>query len=101
MIDPSEARDHEVLRLRNTGRAFARISRDLKLQRPIDAQQAFRRAFYRLPSDEQELVRQQEAARLDRLATLVNADTAAPAEDRTRRLASIERLRTLLDGAAD
>ncbi|MGH9095042.1 MAG: hypothetical protein ACRDXE_07770 [Acidimicrobiales bacterium] len=99
MTDPSEARDSEVLRMRNTGSAFARISRDLKLQRPIDAQQAFRRAFDRLTSDEQVLVRQQEAARLDRLVTLVNADASTPADERTRRLASIERLRTLLDTA--
>jgi hypothetical protein len=41
-------------------------------------------------------VRQQESSRLDRLAERVNADTTKPAEDRTRRLAAIERLRGLL-----
>jgi hypothetical protein len=96
MTEPSEALDGEVLRLRSSGRAFARISRDLELERPVDAQRAFQRAVRRLPVGEQDQVRQQESSRLDRLAERVNADTTKPAEDRTRRLAAIERLRGLL-----
>jgi hypothetical protein len=96
MTEPSEALDGEVLRLRSSGRAFARISRDLELERPVDAQRAFQRAVGRLPVGEQDQVRQQESSRLDRLAERVNADTTKPVEDRTRRLAAIERLRGLL-----
>jgi len=96
MTEPSEALDGEVLRLRSSGRAFARISRDLELGRPADAQRAFQRAVRRLPLAEQRKVRVQESSRLDRLAVQVNADTTRPAEDRTRRLAAIERLRGLL-----
>jgi len=96
MTEPSEVLDGEVLRLRSSGRTFARISRDLELARSVDAQRAFQRAVSRLPSVEQHQVREQESSRLDRLAERVNADTTAPDEDRTRRLAAIERLRGLL-----
>jgi len=99
MTDSTEAMDSEVLRLRSSGRAFARISHELRLERPVDAQRAFQRAVLRLPSPEQDQVRRQESSRLDRLAERVNADTDKPLEDRTRRLAAIERLRGLL--AAD
>src|SRR3979490_79971 len=96
MTDAPEAIDGEVLRLRSSGRAFARISRDLRLERPVDAQRAFQRAVGRLPPHEQAQVRQQEASRLDRLAEKVNADTDKPLEEKTRRLAAVERLRGLL-----
>lgn len=96
MTDPSEAIDGEVLRLRSTGQAFARISRDLRLEKPVDAQRAFQRAVRRLPPREQAEVREQESSRLDRLADKVNADTDKPLEEKTRRLAAVERLRGLL-----
>ena len=96
MTDPSEAIDGDVLRLRSSGQAFARIRRDLRLKRPGDAQRAFRRAIHRLPPGEQAQVRQQESSRLDRLADKVAADTDMPVEDKTRRLAAVERLRGLL-----
>jgi hypothetical protein len=96
MTDPSETTDGEVLRLRSSGRAFARISRDLHLGGPLDAQRAFQRAVHRLPTGERDQVRAQESSRLDRLAERVHADTSGSDEDRTRRLAAIERLRGLL-----
>jgi hypothetical protein len=96
MTDPSEAIDGEVLRLRSSGQAFARIRRDLRLERPGDARRAFQRALRRLPPSEQAEVRQQEGLRLDQLAVKVTADTDMPMEDKTRRLAAIERLRGLL-----
>jgi hypothetical protein len=104
MTDQSETLDEtldgEVLRLRRSGRAFGRISRDLELKRPVDAQRAFQRAVRRLPEEEQEAVREQESSRLDRLAEQVTADTGSSAEDRARRLVAIERLRNLLTPAA-
>jgi AraC-like DNA-binding protein len=96
MVDATDTRDGEVLRLRSSGRTFARISRDLEFERPLDAQRAFKRAVHRLPSDQQDQVRQQETSRLDRLAARVNADTDGSDEDRARRLVAIERLRGLL-----
>jgi hypothetical protein len=96
MTDPSEAIEVEVLRLRSSGRAFARISRDLRLERPVDARRAFQRAVGRLSPGEQAEVRQQESYRLDRLAEKVKANTDKPPEEKTRRLAAVERLRGLL-----
>jgi hypothetical protein len=95
-VDPSQAIDGEVLRRRSSGQAFARISRELRLERPLDAQRAFQRAVRRLPRPEQDTVCQQESARLDRLAETVNADTDKPPEEKARRLAAVERLRALL-----
>ncbi len=96
MPDQSEALDTEVLRMRSKGRAFAGISRDLGLSRPVEAQRAFQRAVRRLPDGEQDSVRQEESARLDRLTARVSADASKPEADRVRRLATIDRLRVWL-----
>ena len=96
MTDGSEAIEDEVLRLRSSGQAFARISRELRLERPADARRAFQRAVRRLSPGEQAEIRQQESNRLDRLAEKVIADTDKPPEEKTRRLATVERLRGLL-----
>ena len=93
MSEPSEAVDDEVLRLRRQGQAYARISRELGLDRAAEAQQAFRRAVRRLPAAEAEQVRKEELSRLDRLAERVRADTSKNDMDRARQLKTIERLR--------
>ena len=93
MSEPSEAVDDEVLRLRRQGQAYARISRELGLDRAADAQQAFRRAVRRLPAADAEQVRDEELSRLDRLAERVRADTSKNDMDRARQLKTIERLR--------
>ncbi len=93
MSDPIAATDNEVLRLRGTGHAFARISRELGLTRAVDAQQAFQRAVRQLPAGERDRVCREEDSRLDRLAAQVNADSSLSVEDRARRLAVVERLR--------
>ena len=93
MSEPSEAVDDEVLRLRRQGLAYARISRELGLDRAADAQQAFRRAVRRLPAAEAEQVREEELSRLDRLAERVRADTSKNDMDRARQLKTIERMR--------
>jgi hypothetical protein len=64
------------------------------MARPVDAQQAFQRAVSRLPAGEQDRIRREETTRLDRLAVQVNADASISIDDRARRLAVIERLRT-------
>lgn len=96
MSQPSEVLDREVLRLRRVGWSFAHISRELHLERPSDAQRALQRAITGLPDAEQREVRDQESSRLDRLAARVTADDEQSPEDRERRLAAIERLRSTL-----
>jgi hypothetical protein len=91
--EPSETIDDEVLRLRRQGQAYARISRELGLDRAADAQRAFRRALRRLPAADAELVREEELSRLDRLAERVRADTSKNDMDRARQLKTIERMR--------
>jgi hypothetical protein len=91
--DPSETVDDDVLRLRRQGQAYARISRELGLDRAADAQQAFLRAMRRLPAPEAEQVREEELSRLDRLAERVRADTSKNDMDRARQLKTIERMR--------
>jgi hypothetical protein len=91
--EPSETIDDEVLRLRRQGQAYARISRELGLDRAAEAQRAFRRALRRLPAADAEQVREEELSRLDRLAERVRADTSKNDMDRERQLKTIERMR--------
>ena len=58
MSDPSETIDDKVLQLRGEGQPYARISRDLGLDRAADAQQAFRRALRRLAAGDAKRVRE-------------------------------------------
>lgn len=93
-MESSESVDSEVLRLRSMGRAFARISRDLGLERGVDAQRAFQRAVRGLPSGERQRVRGEEMSRLDRLAQRVRGDTSKSELDRARQLKVIDRMRS-------
>jgi hypothetical protein len=86
--------DSEVLRLRSMGRAFARISKELGLERGADAQRAFQRAVRGLPASERQRVRGEEVSRLDRLADRVRADTTKGELDRARQLKTIDRMRS-------
>ena len=95
--EPSDTVDDEVLRLRRQGRAYARISRDLGLDRAADAQQAFRRALRRLSAADAKQVRDEEMSRLDRLAERVRADPDKNDADRARQLKAIERMRGEID----
>lgn len=93
MSDLSEAVEERVLQLRNEGQAYARISRELGLDRTADAQQAFRRALLRLPGPDAARVRGEELTRLDRLADRVRADTTRNDVDRARQLKRIDQMR--------
>lgn len=92
--EPPESVDEKVLRLRGEGQPYARISRDLGLDRRADAQRAFMRALRRLPDSDATRVRAEEVARLDHLAERVRADTRRNELDKTRQLKTIERMRT-------
>lgn len=93
MSELSETLDEKVLQLRGQGKAYARISRELGLDRAADAQQAFRRALRRLPVVDAERARGEELSRLDRLADRVRADTTRNEMDQARQLKTIERMR--------
>lgn len=92
--DGSETVEAQVLRLRGEGQPYARISRDLGLDRGADAQRAFVRALRRLPGPDATRVRTEELSRLDRLADKVRDDAKHNDMDRARRLKTIERMRT-------
>lgn len=94
MSDVSESVDSEVLRLRSQGRSFARISRELGLERALDAQRAFQRAVRSLQAEEGGRVRGEEASRLDRLADRVRTDETKSDLDRARQLKAIDRMRS-------
>lgn len=96
MTDVHETLDNEVLRLRGTGRAFTRISRQLGLGTPTDAHNAFQRAFRRLPAGERDQVRKAELSRLNRLAAKVKGDSTRSADKQARQLQTIDRLRALV-----
>ena len=93
MTVPSESIESEVLRLRSTGRAFARISRELGMAKPADAQRAFQRAVRQLPPADGDRVRNAEMSRLDRLADKVRTDANKTPDERARQLAAVDRLR--------
>ncbi|HMC40563.1 MAG TPA: hypothetical protein VKI19_12930, partial [Acidimicrobiales bacterium] len=70
-VQASETVDQTVLRLRGEGQPYARISRQLGLDRGADAQKAFVQALGRLPDSDAQQVRAAELSRLDRLADRV------------------------------
>ena len=92
--EASETVDEKVLRLRGEGQPYARISRDLGLDRGADAQRAFVRALRRLPTPDATRVRAEELLRLDRLAEQVRDDAKQNDMDRARRLTTIQRMRS-------
>ncbi len=94
MSDVTETTEEKVLRLRGEGQPYARISRDMGLDRAADAQQAFRRALSGLDASDAKRVRAEEMSRLDRLAERVRADTKKNDMDRARQLKTIERMRS-------
>jgi hypothetical protein len=96
--ESSETIDDRVLQLRGQGQAYARISRDLGFQRAAEAQQAFRRALRRLPTEEAERVRGEELSRLDRLAERVRSDSTRDDTDRARQLETIQRMSNQIRG---
>jgi hypothetical protein len=95
-----ETVDEKVLRLRGEGQPYARISRDLGLDRGADAQRAFMRALRQLPDPDATRVRAAEMSRLNRLAERVRADKSKNDMDRARQLKTIERMRTQVSGGS-
>lgn len=91
-----EARDDEVLALRDRGLSFVRIARDVGLQRGSEATEAFNRALRRRPVVEQRQLRAGESARLDALEKRVEQNPGLSARDKARQLQVVEGLRRRL-----
>jgi hypothetical protein len=100
MTDPTadtpgvETVEQKVLRLRGQGHPYARISRQLGLNRGADAHKAFVRALDTLGPTDAEQARAEELTRLDRLAEHVRTNPQQNDTDRARRLKTIQRMRT-------
>jgi hypothetical protein len=91
-----DERDEQVLVLREEGRTFAGIARELGLEGTLDANAAFMRALRRRPPTEQENLRSHELARLDALAERVRQRDDLDETEVARRTRSLDRLRKAL-----
>jgi hypothetical protein len=84
--------DERVLVLRDEGRSFVGIARELELSSAKEAVAAFNRAFERKDPSEQEALRTREVARLDVLGERVRKRTDLSQEEIDRRLQVLLRL---------
>jgi hypothetical protein len=89
-------RDEQALVLRDQGRSFVSIARELELEGALGANAAFNRALRRRPPAEQETLRSREAARLDALGERVRRREDLSEEEVARRLRGLQRLRKTL-----
>jgi hypothetical protein len=92
----TSGRDESALALREQGRSFARIARELGLDGSTQANAAFNRALRRLPAGEQESVRSHEMARLDALGERVRQRNDLDEVELARKMRSLDRLRKTL-----
>jgi hypothetical protein len=94
--EDSPERDEKVLALREEGRTFVGIARELGMERTLDANAAFNRALRRRPPAEQESLRSHEIARLDALAERVRRRNDLDEAEVARRIRSLDRLKKAL-----
>jgi len=96
MVADSNERDDEVLALRERGRSFASIARDLAFEGASPANAAFNRALRRLTPSDQESARNREMARLDALGERLRQRQDLDEPEMARRTRTLERLRKKL-----
>jgi hypothetical protein len=92
----SPERDAKALELRSKGRSFAQVARTLGYEKARDANLAFNRALRRLPETEMAEARRAEGERLDTLVARINGAEDLAADEVTRQLRVVERLRDRL-----
>jgi hypothetical protein len=92
--DAVAAKDNEVVQLRSSGKSFMSIARTVGLDSSRDALAAFNRGIRSRPARELAELRAAELKRLDVLAKRVSAQSELSADDISRRLKSVARLRT-------
>ena len=95
-MDPNMITDSRVLELRQQGRSFKSIAKRLGLERPADAWLAFNRALRRHAPEQQVSLRDDEMGRLQAMADGITANETLTADEQTRRLASVDRMRQRL-----
>jgi hypothetical protein len=95
-VADSTERDDEVLALRERGRSFAGIARDLGFEGASPANAAFNRALRRLTPSDQESARSREMARLDALGERLRQRQDLDEPEMARRTRTLERLRKKL-----
>jgi hypothetical protein len=88
--------DHRALSLRETGRTFAAIARELGLKRSTDAQSAFVRAVKEQPPEQRVEILRRESDRLDLLEKRIRDRDREEPETMDRRLAALKKLREVL-----
>ncbi len=89
-------RDDQALFLRDQGRSFAGIARELDLTGALDANAAFNRALRRLSAGEQTALRIREVARLVALSERLRQRQDVSEDELARQLAGLQRLRKTL-----
>jgi hypothetical protein len=95
--DPGDPqKDDQVLQLRDEGRSFAGIARELDFAGALEANAAFNRALRRRAPAEQAAVRSREMARLDALGERLRNREDVSEEELARQLRGVKRLRKTL-----
>jgi len=95
-VVPDVQFDAKVLALRDQGRSFARIAREMDLAQGLQANVAFNRALRRLPAADQEVARRREMGRLDALGERLRQRDDLDESEVARRMRSLDRLRKAL-----
>jgi len=87
------ARDEQILELRDAGRSYPAIARELGLERSTDARAGYLRALRRQPPEARQLLRRRELRRLDSLASAIAGRADISEADVARRLRAVDLLR--------
>lgn len=95
--DGSPGLEQQALRLRESGRSYPAIARELGLSRSGEARSAFVRAVRQRPKDERTELFQRESHRLDTLEQRVRGRDSTDRETMERRLTALAKLRKGLE----
>ena len=95
-MDAIALQDNRVIELRETGSSFGSIARRLGYERPREAWLAFNRGLRSFSPERQATLRRDEMGRLEALTEAIRARADFTAEDQTRRLATVEKMRVRL-----
>ena len=89
-------REEEAFRLREQGKSFSAIARELEFNRTKDALEAYHRVLNRKPDEERGVAVERERERLDALEVRIRTRDVADPPKRDRRLAALDNLRNQL-----
>ncbi len=86
----------DVIDLREAGRSYAAIARELTMPSSVQAQMAFLRAVRRCPEEERIHLVERELGRLDNLEKKIRAGTGQDPNRVSQQLAAVKKLRSAL-----